>query len=100
MRKFLFILFLLTQALFLSGQSQNYLRVKVFARTTEHYNALMLNGLALERTELKPGNYFITELSEQDFAKIKELGIETEILVDDLESYYVNRNKGFNVEEM
>ncbi|MGI6479808.1 MAG: M14 family zinc carboxypeptidase [Salinivirgaceae bacterium] len=100
MKKYLCILLLLTQTMFLSGQSQKYLRVKVFARTTEHYNALMLNGLALERTELKPGNYFITELSEQDFAKIKDLGIETEILVDDLESYYVNRNKGFNVEEM
>ncbi|HOG20711.1 MAG TPA: hypothetical protein PKW37_09760, partial [Salinivirgaceae bacterium] len=75
MRKFLCILLLLTQALFLSGQSQKYLRVKVFAKTTEHYNALMLNGLALESTELKPGNYFITELSEQDFAKIKEIGI-------------------------
>jgi len=100
MRKFLCILLLLTQALFLSGQSQKYLRVKVFAKTTEHYNALMLNGLTLESTELKPGNYFITELSEQDFAKIKEIGIETEVLVDDLESYYVNRNKGFNVDEM
>ncbi|HPW67129.1 MAG TPA: M14 family zinc carboxypeptidase [Salinivirgaceae bacterium] len=100
MRKNLFILFLLTQTLFLSGQSQKYLRVKVFAKTTEHYNALMLNGLAFESAKSKPGNYFITELSEQDFAKIKEIGIETEILVDDLESYYVNRNKGFNVEEM
>ncbi len=84
----------------MSNPTPKYSRVKVFAGTPKQYKTLMQLGIPMESKERKAGQYFIGEFSEDEVRLIQQSGIESEILIDDLSSFYVKRNEGINIEAL
>ncbi|MDD2564031.1 MAG: M14 family metallopeptidase, partial [Salinivirgaceae bacterium] len=99
-RLLLFTVILLTALHGFSEQTTKHSRVKVYASKNTHFEKLMKLGLSLESLESKKDAYFIGEFSAHDIERIKESGVEFEILIDDISAFYVNRNKGIDVDAL
>ena len=87
---------------FLSAQNQqtNYARVKIFASSPEHFNALLQQGVCLENLDFQKGNYIIGEFSDYELEKITATQIPFEILIENLSDYYVKQNEGYSVKKL
>jgi len=93
MRKLLsFVLFVLPFSIALSQQIQ-YSKVKVYANEDQLLQ-MAHAGIDVTEGELKFGVYIISDYSEFELAKIKDLGLTYEILIEDVAKYYVQRNEG------
>ena len=93
MKNFLLILFL--PILFVNAQESyfppKYQKVNVFISTPQEFKFLTENGVGLSEFILKKGHHIETILSEQEVQKIESLGIQTEILVEDMQEFYQER---------
>lgn len=91
--KKLFFFFLLS--VFASGvfsQTQKYHRVRV-ETGKDGLAKLALAGVAVDHGEYKKGASFIGEFSDTELELIRQSGLTYDLLITDLSSYYVNRNK-------
>jgi len=81
--------------IFISGfaQQAQYSRVKIFA--DEDQLAMMAqNGIDVTEGTLKKGKFLISELSTNQITKVANLGINYEILIEDVADNFAERNKG------
>jgi len=89
-----FILLLLT--VFLSSsiysQSPKYSKVKIYTGK-EGLLKLSEAGVTVDHGERKQGEYFISDFSASELSVIRTLGFKTEVLIDDVVSYYERRCK-------
>ena len=97
----LFLCFLFALG-FLSAQNQqaNYSRVKIFASSQEHFDALLQQGVCLENLDVNKGNYIIGEFSDYELEKIIQTQIPFEILIENISDYYVHQNDGYSIEKL
>ena len=86
MRNLLFFIFLL--GISLNSILQNYSRVKVFGDNEDLYRLGEL-GVAVDHGIRKEGMYFISDFSKQEIEIMKQYGFDHEILIADVEAYYV-----------
>jgi carboxypeptidase T len=91
MKKLFFVLSVLFCANVFS-QVQKYHRVKI-ETGKDGLTLLARNGVSIDHGESKKGQWFIGEFSESDVELIKQSGLPYEILIKDMATYYVNRNK-------
>jgi len=92
--KKLFLFFTLYSILTLQysfAQTQKYHRVKI-ETGKDGLNLLAKKGVSIDHGENKTGQWFIGEFSEGDVQLIKQSGLPYTILINDMASYYVNRN--------
>jgi len=89
---FLFCTIALSIAQISFAQSQKYSRVKVFTDDAGMVR-LAQAGIAADHGEYKHGYSFTTDFSEAEFQKIKQLGFSYEVLIPDVQKFYVDRNK-------
>ena len=88
-KNFLFTVFILIVSW---ASAQQYSKVKIF--TDEHpLKEVAQLGIAVDHGIVKKGQYFITDLSEYEIQKLQTANIPFEILIDDVEKYYQERNK-------
>lgn len=73
---------------FTSILAQNYSRVKVFGDNEDLYRLGEL-GVAVDHGIRKEGMYFISDFSKQEIEIMKQYGFDHEILIADVEAYYV-----------
>lgn len=71
--------------------AQKYSKVKIFTDETgiEH---LFNEGLAVDHGLRKPGHFLITDLSEYEIQRLQELNYQYEIVIDDVQKFYVEQN--------
>jgi carboxypeptidase T len=86
MRTLLFSIFILVIS-FISF-SQNYSRVKVFG-THEELSKLGNLGVAMDHGIRKEGLFFISDFSKDEIAIMQTYGYDYEILISDVEKYYI-----------
>jgi hypothetical protein len=89
--KYLTIWILLFIAFSINAQTPNYSRVKVDL-TQKSIIELSKLGLALEHGFYKERRFLINEFSNIEIEKIKAAGFEYEILIEDLDDFYLNQN--------
>lgn len=82
-------------ALILGNQlnAQDYARVKIYT-DIKGLNTLSDLGLAVDHGSHKPGYFFISDFSKEEIDVIKENGFQYEILIPDVQQFYVDQNKG------
>ena len=69
--------------------SQNYSRVKVFG-TQEELSKLGNLGVAMDHGIRKEGLFFISDFSKDEIAIMQSYGYDYEILIADVEKYYID----------
>jgi hypothetical protein len=101
MKKYLLITFLFFFSFqCLWSQVEKYHRVKIFTPQNEDINLLAAKGLALQNIERKPEAFVIGEFSESELMLILETGLVHEIIIEDMTSYYVDRNSSFSIDQI
>jgi carboxypeptidase T len=85
----LFVLFCFTSKVF--AQQPKYYRVQLFTNE-KGLQRLSVSGVAIDHGETKKGYWFISDFSEDELMIIKHSKIPYKVLIDDVASYYVNRN--------
>ncbi len=71
-----------------------------YSRARIHYNGnknLMLlgnQGVVIDHGKHKLGTYIESDFSEVEIGKARMLGMKVDILIDDVQEYYVEQNKG------
>ncbi len=79
-------------SLFAQFTPQKHSRVKVFLHET-HISELAELGLEYDHGFLAKGKYWISDVSATEMALLKENNLSFEILVDDVQAWYVAQNK-------
>lgn len=87
MRTLLFSFFVLSFSLI--SFSQNYSRVKVFG-TQEQLLKLSNLGVAMDHGINKEGLFFISDFSKEEIGIMKQYSFDYEILIEDVEKYYID----------
>jgi len=84
----------------LFAQEGKYLRVKIQLNNGD-FIRLAKAGVPTDAGiyNAKEGSYQ-AEISETDYYKVNELGLKTEVLIDDLNAFYANRNEGINFQDL
>ena len=84
----------LVLTLFISGLSlaQNYSRAKILTGS-EGLQTLAEMGIAIDHGTVKRSTFFISDFSSEEINTIRNAGFTVEILIDDVQAYYINQNK-------
>ncbi len=95
MKRFILLLACAIFSVSIFAQPEQYSKVKVFV---DENQLLELASVGIDITEgvLKKGEYLISDYSETEIQKIQELGLNYEILIEDVTKYYVDRNEGMS----
>jgi len=73
-----------------------YHRARIFYNGPKGILLLANQGLAVDHGKHKFGVYIESDFSENDIAKAKMLGMEVEIIIEDVKTFYVEQNKGID----
>lgn len=90
----------LVLTLFISGLSlaQNYSRAKILTGS-EGLQTLAEMGIAIDHGTVKRSTFFISDFSSEEINTIRNAGFTVEILIDDVQAYYINQNKNTQTTE-
>ena len=86
------ILFLIFQTTY-AQNSDIFYKLKIDYSNGEDLVELANNGVCIDHGFNKKNHFFISDFSASDLDKIKSLGFTYEILIEDVTSFYQNRNK-------
>ena len=86
------ILFLIFQTTY-AQNSDIFYKLKINYSNGEDLIELANNGVCIDHGFNKKNHFFISDFSASDLDKIKSLGFTYEILIEDVTSFYQNRNK-------
>ncbi len=82
-----------TISIFSQDRDSKYSKVRVFYNNDEQLDVLVSNGLSLRKGIHKKNVFIENILSVYDLKRIERLGYNTEIIIDDVQSFYVDRNR-------
>ena len=88
----LFFLVLILVPIFVFGQTERYHRVKIDL-TNKNIVLLLKAGIALDHGKLAIGRYYESDFSDKELNLIHHLGFQTQILIEDVESYYADEHR-------
>lgn len=94
MKRFTIILTVFFVSISLFAQQQHS-KVKVMV-TDGQLEQLASIGIDVTEGILKKGEYLICDFSEQEIAQFSQLGLNYEILIEDVAKYYADRNIGLS----
>ncbi len=75
-----------------SQQAEKYHRVKV-TTGADGLARLARAGIAVDHGAYKKGFYFVSDLSDTELQKVQAEGLQYAVLIDDVSTYYRDRNK-------
>lgn len=73
--------------------AQKYSKVKIIANSNE-LGYLFNEGIPVDHGLRKGEEFIITDLSEDEIQHVEALNFQYEILIDDIQKFYVEQNKG------
>ncbi len=77
----------------------HYAKVKIELNETQNIEALARLGLDVEHGVWKRQQHFISDFSEVEIAQIQAAGFKFEILIEDVQAYYMNESARQMLEE-
>ena len=96
---FVILFCLLSTLLFAQSKQSKYSRVKVFLHETP-ISTLGKLGLEYDHGFIAKGKFWINDVSAEDLAIIKANNLTYEILVDDVQAWYLEQNEKANTEAL
>ena len=91
MKKLLLILFCLPILLY--SQETKYSKARIYYNNQEEYNELIKHEVTLDHVKHKKNVFIEGDFSSYDINIAKGLGCKIEILIDDIQQYYIKRNQ-------
>lgn len=76
----------------ISMSAQQYSRVKILLDKDHTIQDLGALGLEVDHGNYAPFKHFIHEFSDKEIKQIEAAGFQLQVLIEDLEAYYVNQN--------
>lgn len=100
MKRTITLLMLIFISLAVNAQVEKYSRVKIQLEPTQLRNIARL-GIPPDAGyyDFKQ-NCFVAELTQREINKIQNIGFTTEVLIDDVSKWYVERNQGTNPQNL
>src|SRR6478672_9514743 len=92
MRKLYLSLYVLLFVTNTFAQNQKYYRVQIFSDDAGLQH-LAIAGIGFDHGEYNKGHWFISDFSERELNIIRHSGYSYKVLIDDVATYYVERNK-------
>jgi murein tripeptide amidase MpaA len=92
MKKLLLILMIGFSQIALS-QEVKYSKAKIYYNNQEEYNKLIKHEVTLDHVKHKKNVFVEGDFSSNDINIAKSLGCKIEILIDDVQQYYIKRNQ-------
>ena len=93
MKRLLFFYLILSSiSVFSQTDSNKYVRVKVLLHETP-ISTLAELGLEYDHGAIAKGRYWINDISTKELNIIKENGLDYEVLIDDVQAWYIEQNK-------
>jgi carboxypeptidase T len=77
--------------LFHDAIAQDYSRAKIYT-TQDGLKTLSDLGIAVDHGSHKPGHFFVSDFSKEELTRIENSGFEFEILIADVQKFYVDQN--------
>ena len=74
-----------------SSEELKYSRARIWFESKSPAELATI-GIDLSEGEYKKGSWFISDFSDVELVKINQVGFRVEILIDDVQSFYRNRN--------
>lgn len=95
MKKAILFFFLSWTCWSVFAQQAPYSRAKISLNDRNVFQLARL-GIDVSHGELAVGRFFISDFSSEELAKIRAAGFHTEILIEDVQAYYVAQNQEGN----
>jgi hypothetical protein len=86
------LLVLFTCFTYSQNTKETYHRAKIFYNNSDDLRQLESVGIAMDHGFHKKNSSFESDFSESEIQKAQELGFTTEITIQDVRSFYLNRN--------
>ncbi len=93
MKRFTILLLSTLVSFLVFSQPQTYQRVKVYADQAQLME-MAETGIDISEGVIKKGVFIISDYSLDELDKIQALGLQYDILIEDVSKYYVERNEG------
>lgn len=93
MKKLLIVLLLSQLSLLAQNPAPKYHRAKIIYNTVENFKKLQAAGIPMDHGLHKKGYSLTSDFSDSEIAIAKNLGLEVEIEINDVQRYYVEQNK-------
>lgn len=74
-------------------QTEIYSKARIYYNSAEDFQKLVQSGIAMDHGKHKKGVFFESDFSSSEIATAQNLGATVEILIDDVQKYYIERNQ-------
>lgn len=88
-----FFLFVFTSINFAQHNTEKFHRAKVHYKSDAMFHQLESLGLPMDHGKHKKGHFVISDFSESEITTARNLGVEVDILIEDVQQFYVDQNK-------
>lgn len=89
------IVFSIFPFLFSAAQVPNYSKLKVYAND-QQLHLLAQSGIDITEGVHKKGVFLISDFSEDEILKIEQLGLQVDVIIENVAKYYADRNLGLS----
>ena len=86
------LLILLCLPMIVLSQNTKYSKARIYYQDQSGYNLLKTNRIVLDHVKMKKNVFIESDFSSFDISVAKQLGFKVEVLIDDVQEYYINRN--------
>ena len=78
----------------LFGQKKHtkYSKARIYYNSTSDYQLLIDHGIPLDHGLHKKGVFFESDFSLEEISTVQTLGLQVDVIIDDVKKYYVERN--------
>ena len=74
-------------------QTEVYSKARIYYNSAEDFQKLVQSGIAMDHGKHKKGVFFESDFSATEISIAQNLGATVEILIDDVQQYYIERNQ-------
>lgn len=89
----IFLLFSVNLSVFGQNSAQKYHRAKITYGTVENFRKLEKAGIPMDHGIHKAGYSLTSDFSDSEIEKARNLGCSVDIVIEDVQAFYVNQNK-------
>ena len=86
------LLILLCLPIIIMSQNIKYSKAQIYYKNQAEYNLLKIKGVVLDHVKMKKNVFIESDFSSVDISVAKQLGFKVNVLIDDVQEYYINRN--------
>ena len=89
-----FFLFIFSNSLFAQPKVEKYHRAKIIYNTVENFKKLEKIGVPMDHGIHKMGYSLTSDFSDSEIQKAKNLGLQVDLEIEDVQKFYIEQNKG------